>query len=258
MWNWRGNRHLHNRGNDKGSGLMTLHTGRTRETNRLEDEGLRTPPAVVGRRAKQAQATRARILAAARDAFAREGYERATIRAIDRRPSIIPALVIRYYESKEQLFACVPPFPLAAAPLADVPEGLGEALVSHVLSRWEHPETGPALAAMLRASISRAPVRQKLSVLLASEIDRLLGALGIAAKSDTAPLIAAEILGLVLSRHVLKLPAVMALPRGTIVRRMGRVVQQQLDGARAESALGRESRPAGLRLAAAVPSGGGI
>jgi AcrR family transcriptional regulator len=196
----------------------------------------RAPQPSLGRRAKQAQATRARILAAARDAFARDGYERATIRAIAEAASINPALVIRYYASKEQLFACVASFPLAAAPLADVPrEALGEALVGHVLSRWEHPESGPALAALLRASITRAPVRHRVGTLLAGEIDRLLGTLGIAAKSDTAPLIAAEILGLVLSRHVLKLPAVVELPRTTIVRRMGRVVQQQLDAARTET-----------------------
>jgi AcrR family transcriptional regulator len=215
---------------------MAPQTGRTDEAEGMGDGAKRAPG---GRRAEQARATRERILAAARIAFARDGYERATIRSIAEAASINPALVIRYYESKEQLFACVASFPVDAEPLARVPQAaFGEALVSHVLSRWEHPETGPALAAMLRASISRAPVRQKVSELLASEIDQLLGTLGIAAKSDTAPLIAAEFLGLVLSRHVLKLPAVVALPRATIVRRMGRVVQLQLDAARAEVARG--------------------
>ncbi len=212
---------------------MTLHTGRT--GNAVEEGGRPAAVPPLGRRAKQALATRARILAAARDAFSREGYERVTIRSIAQAASINPALVIRYYESKEQLFACVASFPLAAAPLAGVPrEAFGEALVCHVLSRWEHPETGRALAAMLRASISQAPVRQRVGALLASEIDRLLGTLGIPAKSDTAPLIAAEFLGLVLTRHVLKIPAVVDLPRDTIVRRMGQVVQQQLDAAQAE------------------------
>jgi AcrR family transcriptional regulator len=220
---------------------MTLQTGRTDKAQATGDTVVAAP---VGRRAGQAQATRARILAAARAAFARDGYERATIRSIAQAASINPALVIRYYESKAQLFACVASFPLEAEPLARVPPAaFGEALVSHVLSRWEHPETGPALAAMLRASISRAPVRQKVSALLAGEIDRLFGALGIAARSQTAPLIAAEILGLVLSRHVLKLPAVVELPRDTIVRRMGRVVQQQLDAARAEVARADGAAP---------------
>jgi AcrR family transcriptional regulator len=231
---------------------MTLQTGRIDEAEGTGDGVTRAPNAPLGR-AGQAQATRARILAAARVAFARDGYERATIRGIAQAASINPALVIRYYESKEQLFACVASFSLAAEPLVGVPrEVFGEALVSHVLGRWEHPETGPALAAMLRASISRAPVRQKVSALLASELDRLLGTLGIAAKTDTAPLIAAEILGLVLSRHVLKLPAVVELPRATIVRRMGQVVQQQLDAARAELARRGSADGPGAGTSAAI------
>ena len=48
--------------------------------------------------------TRAAILEAARELFATEGYERATVRDIAAKAAIDPALVIRYFGSKEALF----------------------------------------------------------------------------------------------------------------------------------------------------------
>src|SRR5262245_18351681 len=54
---------------------------------------------------RRSDATRAAILAAARERFAADGYERATIRAIAADANIDPAMVMRYYGSKERLFA---------------------------------------------------------------------------------------------------------------------------------------------------------
>ncbi|MFZ0875271.1 MAG: TetR family transcriptional regulator, partial [Pseudonocardiaceae bacterium] len=54
---------------------------------------------------RRSDATRAAILAAARERFAADGYERATIRAIAADASIDPTMVMRYYGNKEGLFA---------------------------------------------------------------------------------------------------------------------------------------------------------
>lgn len=188
----------------------------------------------------RSQPTRDRILAAAREIFAREGYERATIRGIAEAASINPSMVMRYYGSKEALFAQVANLDFQGEYLASVPrEELGEALVRHVLGRWEDPEVGPAMAAMTRAAFTNGPARDRMSELFGRELGRLFATLGIAARSPhTGPLIATQLLGLGICRYVLKQPGVVALPRDMIVVRVGRVVQSHIE----EALLGEASQ----------------
>jgi AcrR family transcriptional regulator len=62
--------------------------------------------------------TRQAILAAARSAFAADGYDRATIRAIAGRAGVDPALVHHHFGSKEELFVAAHDFPISPAGLA--------------------------------------------------------------------------------------------------------------------------------------------
>src|SRR5436190_14098251 len=87
---------------------------------------------------RRSDATRAAILGAARERFAADGYERATIRAIAADAGIDPAMVMRYYGSKDRLFAAAAEFDLRLPDLTSVPRTrLGETLVGHFLDRWE-------------------------------------------------------------------------------------------------------------------------
>lgn len=61
--------------------------------------------------------TRQAILAAARAAFAADGYERATIRAIAARAGVDPALVHHHFGTKEELFVAAHDFPISPAGL---------------------------------------------------------------------------------------------------------------------------------------------
>ena len=61
---------------------------------------------------RRSDATRAAILAAAREQFAAGGYQAATIRAIAAAAGIDPAMVMRYYGNKEGLFAAAAEFDL--------------------------------------------------------------------------------------------------------------------------------------------------
>lgn len=56
-------------------------------------------------KAKRSDTTKEAILAAARERFAEDGYERATIRAIAADADIDPSMVMRYFGNKEKLFA---------------------------------------------------------------------------------------------------------------------------------------------------------
>ncbi len=56
-------------------------------------------------RIRNAAATRASILTAARERFLRDGYDQAGVRAIAAEAGVDPALICRYFGSKEGLFA---------------------------------------------------------------------------------------------------------------------------------------------------------
>src|SRR5215510_212651 len=87
---------------------------------------------------RRSDATRAAILTAARERFAADGYDRATIRAIAGDAAIDPALVMRYFGNKEQLFAAAADFDLRLPDLGALPlAGVGSALVGHFIDRWE-------------------------------------------------------------------------------------------------------------------------
>ena len=61
---------------------------------------------VRNNQSRNSKETKARILEAAREAFATLGYERATVRTIAQMANIHPSMVMRYYKIKK---ACLPP-----------------------------------------------------------------------------------------------------------------------------------------------------
>ncbi len=180
-------------------------------------------------RPRKSQLARDRILAAARRLFAEQGYERATIRAIAAEAAINPSMVIRYFGSKDGLFAAVAKLDFRAGTLESVPVSrLGEALVRHVLDRWDDPAEGAALAALVRASISNEAARERVVEQFSAQLSGLFAAVGPAAK-PAAPFIATQILGMTMARYIWRIPAVAALSKDLIVTRIGKAVQRHLD-----------------------------
>ena len=96
--------------------------------------------------------TRDAILAAARERFAADGYERATIRAIAKDAGIDPSMVMRYYGNKEGLFAAAVSIDLSMPdPGSLLRQDVGRALVAHFLGMWEENEV---LTALLRVGVT--------------------------------------------------------------------------------------------------------
>jgi AcrR family transcriptional regulator len=95
------------------------------------------PSSPTAPRPRNAEATRAAILASAREAFARSGYDGAGVREIAAGAGVTAMLVNRYFGSKEKLFAEVcadamrKPVILSEANLAatDFPAAFAKALV---------------------------------------------------------------------------------------------------------------------------------
>src|SRR5689334_15268484 len=123
---------------------------------------------------RRSEPTRAAILAAARNRFAADGYERATIRAIAADAGIDPAMVMRYYGNKEKLFAAAADFDLRLPDLAGVPAaGRGAALVRHFLRRWESDGT---FVALLRAAVTNEAARDRMLDIFATQLAPLVAA----------------------------------------------------------------------------------
>jgi len=178
---------------------------------------------------RRSDATRAAILAAAREQFAASGYQAATIRSIAAVAGIDPALVMRYYGNKEGLFAAAAEFDLRLPDLGVLPRRqVGAALVGHFLDRWEGDET---LMALLRAAVTTEAARERMQAIFATQVAPQVIALSGLPRADAlarAGLISSQILGLALCRYVLKLPPVVKLTRSEVVRRVGAVVQGYL------------------------------
>ena len=177
---------------------------------------------------RRSDRSRAAILAAARDRFAADGYERATIRAIAADARIDPAMVMRYFGSKEKLFAAAADFDLRLPDLAAIPrEQLGAVLVRHFVDRWDGDGT---LTALLRVGVTHDSAAERMRDIFASQLVALMaGWTGDeAAARVRAGLVASQILGLALCRYVLSLPPVAALSPDEVVEWLGPTVQRYL------------------------------
>lgn len=178
---------------------------------------------------RRSDATRAAILAAAREQFAARGYQAATIRAIAAAAQIDPALVMRYYGNKEALFAAAAEFDLRLPDLGALPRRqVGAALVDHFLERWEGDEV---LMALLRAAVTTESARERMQAIFASQVAPQVIRLSSLPRSEAvarAGLVSSQILGLALCRYVLRLPPLVKLPRAELVRRVGATVQGYL------------------------------
>jgi AcrR family transcriptional regulator len=179
---------------------------------------------------KRSDATRERILDAARALFAEQGFERTTIRAVAAAAEINPSLVIRYYGSKEGLFAASTELKLRVADLSLVPpDKRGEAIVTAFLDRWEGPGAGEELAIMLRAAASHEGARQNYLEAMQRQVRPMIATVCPPDRTDICmALIKTQLSGLALSRYVLRVPAVVALERDFLIRRIGATIQGYL------------------------------
>ena len=180
----------------------------------------------------RSQPTRDRILAEARRLFAADGFERTTIRAVAAAANINPSMVMRYYASKEGLFAAAATFDLGFPDLAQHPrDKIGTALVAHFLARWADG-SGDEFPALLRAAVTHDGAQSRLIEIFGQQVAPAIATLvPPKAAGATAALIATQILGLGLTRYVLRLPPVVALDGAQIVARVGAAIQTYLDHA---------------------------
>jgi AcrR family transcriptional regulator len=176
---------------------------------------------------RSSERTKAAILAAARERFGASGFQAATIRAIAADAGVDPAMVMRYYGSKDKLFAAAADFDLRFPELAAGDRAqVGRAVVRHFLERWEGDE---ALVILLRSSATNGEAAQRMQEIFGTQLEPLVATLVPAGESGVrAGLIATQILGMALCRFVLRLPPVVAMSRDEIVDWLGPTIQRYL------------------------------
>lgn len=167
------------------------------------------------------------ILAAAKERFARSGFERATIRAIAADADIDPSMVMRYFGNKDQLFAAAADFDLQIPDLTDVDrDRVGARVVDYFMERWERDE---ALVVLLRSSTSNEAAAQRMREIFAGQLLPVIAAINPDRPQLRASLVATQMLGLAVCRYVLRLPPVVEMSHDEIVEWLGPTVQRYLD-----------------------------
>ena len=181
----------------------------------------------------RSEESRSAILEAARKRFGAEGFERTTIRAVAADAGIDPSMVMRYYGSKDGLFAAATDVELQLPDLSKVPRsGLGEALIRHWVEIWEGDLAHESMIVLLRSSITNQDAAKKLRDVFVTQVVRAVGAMVEDPKeaSTRAGLVSSQMLGLALTRYVLKLPPVVAIDQDAIVAGVGPTIQRYLTG----------------------------
>lgn len=179
-------------------------------------------------RARNAKETRADILSAARERFGSDGYERTTLRAVASDVGIDAALVIRYFGSKQDLFAAAAEFTIELPDLTGVdPDQLAEALLSRFFAVWEYDST---FVALLRAAMTSPVAADTMRRVFATQVAPALAAVTPDHHAERAGLLGAYIIGLATTRYVLSNPAVANLDHAELTRWIAPVVRQLLVG----------------------------
>jgi AcrR family transcriptional regulator len=181
--------------------------------------------------------TRDAILAAARERFSEQGYDRVRMRDVAAEAGVDVALVNYHFGSKDGLFAAAleMPTPMAAL-MADVLEQGGiddfaERFLRRVLEVWDDPQTGGALVALVRSAMSHPPAAEQLRAFVQAELlARVAGRLQGPDANARAALFGSQLIGLLLYRHVLHVEPVASMARGELVRRAAPALQRHLTG----------------------------
>jgi AcrR family transcriptional regulator len=180
--------------------------------------------------------TRERILASARELFARNGIGNTSIRAVATAAGVDSALVHHYFGTKEKLFAAAVRIPIdpmdIIGPLREIPvEEIGYKLPSMLLPLWDS-ELGTRFIAALRSIIAGSEVN-----LFRSFIQDVI-AVEVGARVDNPPgsgivriqFVASQLVGVVMARYILQLEPFASLPPEQIAKTIAPNLQRYLTG----------------------------
>lgn len=154
------------------------------------------------------------------------------MRAIASDASIDASMVMRYFGSKEDLFAAAADIDLRLPSLVDVDrDQLGEALARHFISIWEKSSNDEALIFLLRTAPTHDAASERMREIFAQQvspgISLLLGGVD---GPRRAGLAASQLIGLALCRYVLKIEPLASLDSAQLIVDIADTLQRYLTG----------------------------
>jgi AcrR family transcriptional regulator len=180
--------------------------------------------------------TRAEILDAARRVFSEVGFDRATVRTIATAADVDPALIHHYFGTKDDLFAASInlPMPMAGAVRAVFAEGgeqMGRRLAETFFSIWEQEEGRATMLGILRSALGgedRA-VEAFREFLMSAILDQIAPQIPGERSRLRAILMASQLVGVALTRYVVKLEPVASAPIEEIIELVAPRLQSYVD-----------------------------
>ncbi len=179
--------------------------------------------------------TRSAILGAARASFAEKGFAGTTIRAVAASAGVDAALVHHYFGTKDELFLAalelpVDPRKLIGPAVAGPIEEAAERFLGVFLSVWDDPDVRPSLLAVARGVMDPAVSRLMSEGVLPVVIEPIGAALGIDDPHRRMPLVASQVIGLILMRYVLVVEPLASMSREQIIAIYAPTIQRYLTG----------------------------
>jgi AcrR family transcriptional regulator len=178
--------------------------------------------------------TRDQILAVARRQFATSGYDATSLRAIASEAKVDPALLIHYFGTKDGLFTAATGLPtglsaLFAGQQDQTLRDFAETLVRSYLGFVDSDQSRNAILALVRSAVSNEKAAAMLREFLATE---LLPVIASRTGHENAPLraslVAAQLMGVAMLRHVVRLDPVARATPDEIVALVAPVIEQYL------------------------------
>jgi AcrR family transcriptional regulator len=180
-------------------------------------------------RPRNAAQTRADILDAARRRFATEGFERTTLRAVAADVGVDAALVIRYFGSKQDLFATATEFVIDLPDLSTAgPDDVAAMLLPRYFEVWEDDHS---FLALLRAAMTSRVAADTLNQTLAEHVAPTLMAATPDNHQQRIAVTDAFVIGLAATRSILANPPVADLSREELSQWAAPIFRQLLVGA---------------------------
>lgn len=195
-----------------------------------------------GRRAGQ-PVSRETVLRAAKRQFARNGYEKTTLRAIARDARVDPSMVLYLFGSKAELFResmrLVLDADMLAAAVTAGDGDVGFRLTRTYLGLWEQPETRASLVAMLQSATANADAHEAFRGLIQTYVlTAVAGALGGDDEARLRAMLAAtNLVGTAMLRYVMRVPPLASLDIDDVVALIAPIVHRFLTADAAELGL---------------------
>ncbi len=181
--------------------------------------------------------TRSAIVVEARRQFGEAGYAATTLRSVAAGAGVDPRLVLHYFGSKRGLFLEAVELPVDPALVVDQAfrgrsGTVGERVATLVLMVLDDPTPRQALMGILRSAVTDQEAAELVRDLLS---ERLLVPIAREVAADQpelrASMVASQVVGLAIARHVVRLEPIASASRDTLVAALAPAITHYFEGA---------------------------